>query len=230
MDARTTTDPPPDPSPAPDDALLARCRRIGTSTWSDALDQLGIGGAVEGLTVRNGSGRIAGRAVTVREEAGPLGAYPVEEFAVGRIIAAITAGCVLVIAMGGAAVSTLGGLAARAALACRVAGVLIDGGCRDIEEIRAGALWLASRHVTPVSGKRRVRVASINEPVRLGGVDVSHGDYVVADLTGIVVIPAPRIAEALALAEHLESQDQRFRAALDAGNSFAETAATLRHL
>lgn len=230
MDTRTTTGPASDPSPAPDDALLARCRRIGTSTWSDALDQLGIGGVVEGLRVRNGSERIAGRAVTVREEAGPLGAYPVEEFAVGRIIEAATTECVLVIAMGGAAVSTLGGLAARAALARGVAGVLIDGGCRDLEEIRAGALWLASRHVTPVSGKRRVRVTSINEPVRLGGVDVSYGDYVIADLTGIIIVPALHIAEALALAEHLESQDQRFRAALDAGKSFAEIAATLRHL
>jgi regulator of RNase E activity RraA len=210
--------------------MLARCRRIATSTWSDALDQLGIGGAAQGLTVRNGAARIAGRAVTVHDEAGPLGAYPVEEFAVGRIIEAVTAGCVLVIDMGGAAVSTLGGLAAQAALARGVAGVLIDGGCRDIEEIRTGALWLASRHVTPVSGKRRVRVTAINEPVQLGGIEVSHGDYVIADLTGIVVIPASHIGEALALAEHLENQDRRFREALDAGRAFAEIAASLRHL
>jgi len=230
MDPRGTTGPTADHSSATDDLLLARCRRIATSTWSDALDQLSIGGAVQGLTVRNGSARIAGRAITVREEVGPLGAYPVEAFAVGRIIEAITTGCVLVIDMGGAAVSTLGGLAAQAALARGVAGVLIDGGCRDIEEIRTGALWLASRHVTPVSGKRRVRVTSINEPVRLGGVDVSHGDYVIADLTGIVVVPAPHIEEVLALAEHLESQDRRFREALDAGRAFAEIAATLRHL
>ena len=121
-------------------------------------------------------------------------------------------------------------LAAQSALSRGVAGVLIDGGCRDIEEIRTGALWLASRHITPVSGKRRVRVTDINQPVRLGGVDVSHGDYIIADLTGIVVIPAARIEEVLTLAEHLESQDQRFRDALDEGRSFGEIAATLRHL
>ncbi len=213
-----------------EDALLARCRRIATSTWSDALDQLDIRGVVAGLTLRNGAGRVAGRAVTVREEAKSLGAYPVEEFAVGRIVEAIVPGCVLVIDMGGAAVSTLGGLAAQAALARGVAAVLIDGGCRDIEEIQGTALWLASRHVTPVSGKRRVRVAAINEPVRLGGMDVSPGDYVIADETGIVVVPAARIEEALALAEHLERQDGRFRAALDEGRAFAEIAATLRHL
>jgi regulator of RNase E activity RraA len=230
MATRDPNRPVSDHAPAADNRLLARCRRIATSTWSDALDQLDIRGAVQGLTVRNGSARIAGRAVTVREEAGPLGTYPVEEFAVGRIIEAITPGCVLVIDIGGAVVSTLGGLAAQAALAREVAGVLIDGGCRDIEEIRTGALWLASRHVTPVSGKRRVRVTGINESVRLGGVDMSQGDYVIADLTGIVVVPAPRIDEALALAEHLESQDRRFREALHAGRAFGEIAATLRHL
>jgi regulator of RNase E activity RraA len=187
-------------------------------------------GAVVGLTVRNGSERIAGRAITVREEAGPLGAYPVEDLAVGRIIEAITPGCVLVVDMGEAAVSTLGGLATHAALARGVAAVLIDGGCRDIEEIGTTALWLASRHVTPVSGKQRVRVTGINVPVRLGSIAVSPGDYVIADLTGIVVVPASQIAETLALAEHLEHQDRRFRAALDEGRAFAEIAATLRHL
>lgn len=230
MDARNATGSTAKQSPPTDDSLLARCRRIATSTWSDALDQLDIRGAVAGLTVRNGSGRVAGRAITVREEAGPLGAYPVEEFAVGRIIEAITPGCVLVIDMGGATVSTLGGLASQAALARGVAAVLIDGGCRDIEEIATTALWLASRHVTPVSGKRRVRVTGIDELVQLGGVSVSPGDYVMADLTGIVVVPAPQIEAVLALAEHLGRQDSRFRAALDEGRTFAEIATTLRHL
>ncbi|MCA1670027.1 MAG: RraA family protein [Thermomicrobia bacterium] len=228
MDSHRPTDTAFDPSST--DALLDRCRRIATSTWSDALDQLGIRGVTEGITPRTGSGRIAGRAVTIHEEIRPLGGYPVEEFAVGRLLQAATTGEVLVIDMGGAAVSTLGGLAAQAAVARGIAGVLIDGGCRDIEEIRPTALWVASRHVTPVSGKQRARVASINATVRLGGVNVSCGDYLVADLTGIVVVPAAQVQQALALAEHLERQDERFRRALDNGEDFAAIAAALRHL
>ena len=213
-----------------DASLLARCQRIATSTWSDALDQLGIQGVVEGITTRAGSERIAGRAVTVREDVQPLGAFSVEEFAVGRILQAAATGDVLVIDMGGAAVSTLGGLAAQAAVARGVAGVLIDGGCRDLEEIRPTALWLASRHVTPLSGKGRVRVTALNEPIHLGSIGVSHGDIIIADLTGIVVVPAAEVQEALAIAEHLGRQDGRFRQALSAGRAFAETAATLQHL
>ncbi len=230
MDHRDNPERAPGQSSASDDPVLARCRRIATSTWSDALDQLGIRGVVEGITPRTGSERIAGRAVTVHEDVRPLGAYPVEEFAVGRILQAGATDDVLVIDMGGAAVSTLGGLAAQAATARGIAGVVIDGGCRDIEEIRPIALFVASRHVTPVSGKQRAQVVSINETVRLGGISVSHGDYVIADLTGIVVVPAARVQEALRLAEHLESQDGRFRQALDAGGEFAAIAATLRHL
>ncbi|HEY8291545.1 MAG TPA: RraA family protein, partial [Thermomicrobiales bacterium] len=169
MDTGTTSGDLPYRVPASDDPLIARCQRIATSTWSDALDQLGIRGVVEGIMPRTGADRIAGRAITVREEAGPLGAFPVEEFAVGRMLQAATMGDVLVIDMGGAAVSTLGGLAAQAAVAQGVAGVLIDGGCRDLEEIHPTTLWVASRHVTPVSGKGRVRVTAINEPVHLGG-------------------------------------------------------------
>jgi len=230
METRSPADRAPALPASEDEMILARCRRIATSTWSDAIDQLGIAGVVTGIVPRTGAASIAGRAVTVHEEVGPLGTWPVEAFAVGGILRAATRGAVLVIAMGGAAVSTLGGLAARAARAQGVAGVLIDGGCRDLEEIAPTGLWVASRHVTPVSGKRRVHVVSINEVVTLGEIPVAPGDYVIADATGIVVVPAAQLPAALALAEHLDSQDQRFRDALDAGGEFATIAAQLRHL
>jgi 3-hexulose-6-phosphate synthase/6-phospho-3-hexuloisomerase len=230
MNSEKTSGDLPRSVPASDDPFITRCRRIATSTWSDALDQLGIRGVVEGITPRTGADRIAGRAITVREEVQPLGAFAIEEFAVGRMLQAATAGDVLVVDMGGAAVSTLGGLAAQAAVARGIAGVLIDGGCRDLDEVRSTALWVASRHVTPVSGKGRVCVTAINEPVHLGGIAVSPGDYVIADLTGIVVVTASRMREALEIAEHLERQDGRFRAAISTGRAFAEIAATLRHL
>ena len=110
--------------------LLRRCMTIGTSTWSDALDQCGISGVVRGLVQRSGRGRFAGFAVTARERAGALGSYPRAEFGVGKMIAAIEPGNVLMADVGGADVSTFGGLAALATQK-RAAGVVIDGGCRD---------------------------------------------------------------------------------------------------
>jgi len=59
---------------------------------------------------------------------------------------------------GGAQISTFGGLASLATSLRGAAAVMIDGGCRDIEEVRATNLWLASRFVTPTSGKTRIRI------------------------------------------------------------------------
>lgn len=49
-----------------DKDLLARCGKIGASTWSDALDTVGIAGVVQGIPRRGGKGRIVGFATTAR--------------------------------------------------------------------------------------------------------------------------------------------------------------------
>src|SRR5215475_3617190 len=101
METRSPSDHAPAVPTSEDEMILARCRRIATSTWSDAIDQLGIAGVVTGIVPRTGAASIAGRAVTVHEEVGPLGTWPVEAFAVGGILRAATRGAVLVVAMGG---------------------------------------------------------------------------------------------------------------------------------
>ena len=90
--------------------------------WSDALDRLRIPGVASGLTWRSGAPPISGRAVTVRETVASLGAHPASAFDVGGVLAALGRGDVLVIDMGGAVVSSFGGLAARAAASQAVAG------------------------------------------------------------------------------------------------------------
>src|SRR5207248_9606514 len=94
--------------------LLQRCKSIGTGAWSDALDACGISGVVRGLLQRSGRGRFAGFAVTARERAGELGSFPRADFGVGKMIAALEPGGVLMADLGGADVSTFGGLAALA--------------------------------------------------------------------------------------------------------------------
>jgi regulator of RNase E activity RraA len=152
--------------------LLQRCKAVGTGTWSDALDECGISGVVRGLAQRSGRGRFAGFAVTARERAGALGSFPRAEFGVGQMIAAIEPGDVLMADVGGADISTFGGLAALAIRKRGTAAVVIDGACRDVEEIRATDLWLASRSVTPTTGKTRLKLEALGEPVTIGGIAV----------------------------------------------------------
>jgi regulator of RNase E activity RraA len=210
--------------------LLQRCKAIGTSTWSDALDQCGIAGVVRGLVQRSGHGRFAGFAVTARERAGPLGSFPRGEFGVGQMIAAIEPGDVLMADVGGADISTFGGLAAFATRKRGAAAVVIDGGCRDVEEIRATGLWLASRSVTPTTGKTRLKLEALGEPVTIGGIPVKPGDLVAGDDTGIVVIPRGDLARVLDAAERMLKTDAAVEQALHAGKSFSEAAAAANYI
>jgi hypothetical protein len=140
--------------------LLQRCKTIGTGTWSDALDACSISGVVRGLVQRSGRGRFAGFAVTARERAGALGSFPRTDFGVGNMIAAIAPGDVLMADVGGADISTFGGLAAFATKQRGAAAVVIDGGCRDVEEIRATDLRLASRSVNADHGQNPAQARS----------------------------------------------------------------------
>jgi len=210
--------------------LLARCAAVATSTWSDALDHFHMQGVISGLALRSGAGRVSGTAVTVKQNVARFGVYDTDAFAVGHFLDAISFGSMLVIDMGGASVSTFGGLAARAAVLGGASGVIIDGGCRDIAEIQATRLWLSSRHVTPTSGRHRVRIDGINVPVTICGISVAPGDIVIGDETGIVCVGPERLLEVLSVAEELKAQDGRFADALGQGQTFSSISARLHHL
>jgi regulator of RNase E activity RraA len=216
--------------PAIDAALLQQFQQIGTSTWSDILDELGVQGVIGGLARRGGKGRFAAFAVTAKAQAGPLGSFKREEFAVGRMIDAVGPGQALVIDVGGVEVSTFGGLASLAAKVKGVAAVVIDGACRDVEEIEETGLWLASRHVTPTTGKKRIKVESIGQPISIGGISVAPDDLVVGDDTGIVVIPRQHQGAALELSRRMVDMDQAIERAIRSGTSFREAARSANYL
>jgi len=210
--------------------LLERCARMGSSTWSDALDALGIAGVVQGIEQRSGQGRMVGFATTARHACGAPGAFDRADFAAGKFVAAAGPGRVLMVDMGGASISTFGGLAAAAAKHQQAAGVVIDGGCRDVDEIRSTGLWLASRCVTPVTGKTRLKLQALGEPVAIGGVSVQEGDLVVGDETGIVVVPHADIARALEQAERILEIDLAVERGIQEGKSFGEAAAAADYI
>ena len=210
--------------------LLARCAAIGVSSWSDALDELAIDGVLQGITQRSGSGRMCGFAVTARQLSGRLGDFEKSDFAVGPLVAATGPGKVLMVDVGGAPISTLGGLASLAASKQGASGVVIDGACRDIDEIRATKLWLASRWVVPTTGKRRLKLQPLGGTVSVGGILVSQGDLVVGDDTGIVVVPRARLLEVLEQAERIVAIDERVEERIRAGESFGSAAAAAGYL
>lgn len=203
-------------------AIIERAERIGTATWSDALDDLGIVGVPSGLAYRSGSGRCVGFAATASAQVGVLGSFETKDFGLNTMLNSALPGEVLVVEMGGAEISGMGGIGALAARNRGLAGVLIDGGCRDIGEIRACGLWVASRHVTPRTGKRRVKLMNYGSKIQFGGVSVSKGDLVIADETGIVIVARGRMVEVLVAAEQMRAADTRKEDALKAGKTLEQ--------
>ena len=169
---------------------------------------------MSGIVRRSGQGRVAGYARTVDCRVGLLGTFAMQDFAVFPIFNSVETDTVLVMNLGGAEVSTFGGLAALTVSQRNAAGVVIDGACRDVEDLRATGLSVASRHVTPRSGRGRMTIVSRGGPVVCGGVTVKHGDLIVIDDTGIAVIPFERLQEVVTQAETIEMHDDAKAAAL----------------
>lgn len=204
-------------------ALAQRLGKLATSTIANALDEVGLTESVMPSIKAVAPGmRFAGPALTVRESVGAHGTYPSKDFAVGTIIDAAVAGDVVVIDGGGAPVSTWGGMASRAAALKGIAGLVVDGGVRDLEEMIEFGFSVFARHMVPTTGRLRLKVEAIGETVRVDGVAVAPGDLVVADGTGIVVVPWGRAEEVAALAEGYAADDARALDDLERGLSFSQ--------
>ena len=100
-------------------------------------------------------------------------------------------GDVLVVeAMTETPISIMGGIAAATATEIGLAGVIVDGAIRDVDQVQASGLPVWSRAVTPRCGKGRMEAVSVNNRIRCGGVQVVPGDLVIADDTGLCFIPS----------------------------------------
>ncbi len=122
-------------------------------------------------------------------------------------------GDVLVIAAGGGSVAVLGELFATEAKRRGLAGVVIDGLCRDVAGLRHNGLPVFARGTIPRSGSTVARPA-LNAPVRCGGVDVAPGDIVFGDDDGVAIATAERFAAALEVAEHIGRSERAMLAAV----------------
>ncbi len=203
--------------------LVARLAPLATSTLANALDEVGLPDNVAaGIAAVAPGLRCAGPALTVKEVSGDFGSFASSDFKVGAIIEAAGAGDVIVVDAGASRISTWGGMASCAARLKGIAGLVVDGGVRDLEEIVEFGFAVFARHLVPTTGRTRLKDEAIGEPVEIGGVGVAPGDLVVADGTGVVCLPAERAAEIVTLAERFAADDAAAMADLEAGMTFAQ--------
>jgi regulator of RNase E activity RraA len=212
------------------ESLLVAFKDLATPTIANALDDVGFAGVMLGLAQVVPGTRAVGRAVTVREITGSRGDFTSEDFKVGHIIDAASPGDVLVIDNAGHCVSTWGGLATFAAKAKGIGGLVCDGGVRDQEEMLEHRFPIFTRHMTPLTGRTRLKVAAINEIVSCGGVKVAPGDVIVADGSGICCIAAQHAAQVADLAQRYATDDKAAEAELAKGLSFREAMAKFKRI
>src|SRR5690606_16569231 len=174
--------------------------------------------------------RCHGHAVTVTQATAPRGSFTSEDFRVGHMIDAAGPGDSLVVDDAGGAVATRGGVASVGAKVKGIAGLVVDGGVRDREEMEQHRLPVFTRHMTPLTGRTRIRITGINETVQSGGVRVRPGDVIVADGSGVVCIPAEHAEQVAELAHRYAADDRLAEAELAKGLSFREAMAKFERI
>ena len=195
-------------------SLESQFLKYPTSMISDALDELGINGAISGMSAqRYDQGRIAGRALPVKfkkksadPEAWRFGGgvgKPLEQ-----VLKTMSSGQIVVMDLDGTVNATAwGGLASKLAQKKGVLGTIMHGTCRDLEEIRECGYPVWAIGVCPRRSRNDFTFGSINEPIFVTDVKICKNDIIVADQSGVVCVPENKINKVLALLEKVSHQE-----------------------
>jgi len=161
--------------------------------------------------------KVCGQAVTVQLSKGDL-VDPLKALEMGR------PGDVIVVDAGGDPnTSVCGGLMGGLAQNRGIRGMIVDGAGRDTDELEDIGWPIWTRAITPrgthtmFSGRKEE--LSINVPIACGGVVVNPGDFIVADLMGVVVIPLVRAEEVVRLAAEQADREEKTRAWVKQGKT-----------
>ena len=190
-----------------------------TGALSDILDELGMREQVLPHEIRAiQPGRtVAGRALTVLGE--PAAGLERDDYFVPflKMLGAIEPGDVVVIQANDSTVAHFGELSAETALSRGGAGVVVDGGVRDVECLLKLGFPAFARYTTPRDMVGRWRVVDFNVPITIGGTRVVPGDYVLGDRDGVAIIPRELAEVAIGKAEEVIREENQIRKAVAAG-------------
>ena len=203
------------------DGLVASLVRFDTCTISDAMDKLGLAGATVGIRPAWKCPKIFGRAITMKLK--PAGLDKPKQHLGTMAIDLASPGAIIVIE------NTVrpdapgwGGLLSLGAKTMGLGGVVTDGPARDIDECEQLGFPVYSRGVVPISARGRIVQESVNQEIQFAGVQVKPNDIVIADGSGVVIIPQDKAAAVIAAATELADQEAKMAEEIRAGKSMVE--------
>ncbi|MDM0091428.1 MULTISPECIES: RraA family protein [unclassified Variovorax] len=188
--------------------IVSAFQSVATASVADAVDKVcGKRGYLdEAIKPRINDKRVVGPAVTVVEVA-------TDEFLPPQhaldLIDEAEAGSVICIAISGEAdVAVWGGLMTAGAFANEHVGAVLDGGVRDIAEIRRDYDFpVFSRSISPGTTLGRHKTVASQVPAMIGGVMIHPGDIIVADIDGVVVVPRAQVEAVLEMAQEIDVRE-----------------------
>jgi 4-hydroxy-4-methyl-2-oxoglutarate aldolase len=204
------------------DELLNRLSQLDSCAVSDALDTLGLPGAVTGIHRFSTDRRVSGRVLTVKLEANDGRPAASRHLGTAAIEAAGPGDVIVVEQRTGIDAAAWGGTLSLGAKLRGVAGVIVEGPARDVDEGRLHDFPVFARDHTSRTARGRLVEVGTNVPIAVGGVTVSPGDYVVADGSAVVFVSASDIARVLDAAEGIAAHEKAMVASLRAGTPISE--------
>lgn len=207
-----------------DQQLVALFEGLDTPSVSDAMDKLGIPGQCLGvIPLDNYSTTVVGPAFTVQYV--PASIPP---GSVGDFIEDVRPGDVVVIANEGRTDCTVwGDIMTQYAGKRDIAATVIDGVCRDVSKALGDGYPMFTKGRYMRTGKDRVEVLSVNQPVSISGTRVCARDIVVADANGVIVVPRARAAQVAERARQIEAVESQIRSQIEAGKTLKQARESL---
>jgi regulator of RNase E activity RraA len=201
---------------------LRRLRALDCCAISDAFDRLKLTGVVTGVPQAAGrSRRIVGRIITVRLGLGDP-PQPVRHLGTTAIELGGPDHVIVVEQRSGIDAGSWGGLLTLGAQTKGIAGVIVDGPVRDIDEARELAFPVFTRRCTARTARGRIVELGTNVTITFEGVRVEPDDYVIADSSGIAFIPDSDIERVLSAAEEIMAREGAIARAIKSGQKMSE--------
>lgn len=199
--------------------LAERLSRCCASAVNDVLGEMGHRNVVLPPRIRplDPTRRLAGEVFTISGHVDQTLSREETLLRWARVLSRVPGGRVLVCQPQTRTIALMGELSARALMVKGTRGYVVDGHCRDTEDVLEMGFAVFCELATPADIAERWTYDRLGEPITIGTVTISSGDYLIGDRDGVVVIPGRDAEQVVARTEAVMSTESEMRKAILAG-------------